>query len=136
LPAKTLGPVLPCPWFSCRWNLALDVTKAGTLVLNHGRTTERIWWANGESGLRNVTRRTHAVKMREANEVGAASFDRFVAHWHEQEATCMLHLIDRHGPYTLADIGEILSITRERIRQIEFLALGRMLFRFPAAPSQ
>jgi hypothetical protein len=39
--------------------------------------------------------------------------------------TCLLDLADR-GPYTLAQIGEIFDLSRERIRQIEANALRKL----------
>jgi len=48
-------------------------------------------------------------------------------------ASCVLDVADRHGA-TLEEVGEIMDLTRERIRQIEHNAmrkLGKILKRHP-----
>lgn len=42
------------------------------------------------------------------------------------QETCVLDAVDRTGEHTLEEIGEILNLTRERIRQVEQAALRRM----------
>ena len=43
----------------------------------------------------------------------------------ELEASCALDVADEGGA-TLEDVGEIMNLTRERIRQLELKALGRL----------
>lgn len=48
----------------------------------------------------------------------------------EMVETCALDVADR-GPVTLEEIGEIMNITRERVRQIEERALAKAKYRAP-----
>lgn len=43
----------------------------------------------------------------------------------EMECSCVLDAIDTYGEMTLEQIGQLLRVTRERIRQIEGKAIGR-----------
>jgi hypothetical protein len=43
----------------------------------------------------------------------------------EMKETCALDVADRGG-ITLEEVGEILNLTRERIRQVEVRGLGKM----------
>jgi hypothetical protein len=43
----------------------------------------------------------------------------------ELPETCLLDLVER-GPYTLAEIGDVFDLSRERIRQIETNALRKL----------
>ena len=43
----------------------------------------------------------------------------------ELSVTCLLDLVDQ-GPFTLAEIGDIFDLSRERIRQIEANALRKL----------
>jgi len=43
--------------------------------------------------------------------------------WRE---TCVLDVVDRRGDLTLEEVGAICGLTRERIRQIEAAALGKL----------
>lgn len=79
----------PCPFVSCRWNLALSVSPAGSLRLEHpGR---EVW---------------------------------------ELKETCALDVAESGG-LTLEDVGELVNLTRERVRQIEQRAARAL--RRPAA---
>lgn len=69
----------PCPWVSCKYHLALDVTPAGAVKID-----------------------TRPLE--------------------EMPETCALDVADR-GSHTLEQIGEITGLVRERVRQIEQLAL-------------
>ena len=74
----------PCPFVSCKWHLAIDVGRKGSLKLNFP--------------------------------------DREL---HELQATCALDLADK-GPVVLEKLGPILNMTRERVRQIESVALRKL----------
>ena len=45
--------------------------------------------------------------------------------WYEMRETCALDVAD-DGPHTLLEIGDLLGVTRERIRQIEISAKEHM----------
>jgi hypothetical protein len=75
----------PCPFFSCRWNLFLDVNpESGSVKFNF---PDRDFWDLAE--------------------------------------TCALEVADRGG-VTLDEVGKLMNVSRERIRQIEAKA-GRKL---------
>ena len=71
----------PCPFFSCRFNLYIDVNAAGGIVLNFpGKRLQDL------------------------------------------EETCALD-VAANGEHTLDEVGKFLNLTRERIRQIETVAM-------------
>jgi hypothetical protein len=79
----------PCPWVGCRYSLFLDVTKAGSLKLNFP----------------------------------ADSLDGLVDNLMALEHSCVLDVAggktgDGDG-VTLEDVGAMMNVTRERIRQME-----------------
>lgn len=76
----------PCAYVSCKYNLALDVSK-----------------------------RTGAIKVNAIDAIDARDGSLDVR---EMPATCALHVAARGG-LTLDEIGDLLSLTRERVRQIE-----------------
>jgi Sigma-70, region 4 len=81
----------PCPYVSCKYHLALDVAKNGSLKIN---------WP-------------------------APDLDGFVANIGRMKETCALDVADR-GELTLEEIGGLLNVTRERIRQLEHRLLIRL----------
>jgi len=79
----------PCPFASCRWNLALDVNqKNGGIKINFPD-------ANGD------------------------------VNWDAMPESCALDVADRAG-ITLEEVGEIVGLVRERIRQIETKGLAKI----------
>ena len=40
--------------------------------------------------------------------------------------TCALDVVEDCGPLTLAEVGEVIGVTRERVRQLEARALRRL----------
>lgn len=83
------GAQRPCPWVTCRWNLALDVNpRSGAVKINYPTPEGDVDWS----------------AMRES---------------------CALDVADR-GPATLEDVGEIVGLVRERIRQVEAKALASL----------
>ncbi len=77
----------PCPFVSCKWNLFLDVTAAGSITVN---------------------------------------FPDLEPEGMPAERSCALDVADA-GPHTLQEVGEIMNITRERIRQLEVIACGKAM---------
>lgn len=74
----------PCPFATCRYHLAVEVTSRGHLLVNFPNM--------------------------DADEL---------------PETCALDVADR-GEHTLATVGEMMNMTRERARQIEEEALARV----------
>jgi len=80
-----LDGIRPCPYVTCRFNLYLDVTPGGSILLNY-------------PGL----------------EV-----------WEVENGLCALdHAAE--GKMNLGEIGRRFNLTRERIRQIETIAKGKL----------
>ena len=92
--AAGLGRARPCPWVSCAYHLALEVTPSGGL------------WVNGLSDA----------------PVGPDGVP--VVDLAAMPATCALAAAEG-GPRTLDEIGAALGLTRERVRQLEAVALAR-----------
>lgn len=79
--SECVGGMRPCPWVSCRHHLAIDITEAGALKLNHAD-----------------------VDVMELAE------------------TCSLDVADRGG-VTYEALGDLLNVSRERVRQVETKSL-------------
>jgi hypothetical protein len=77
----------PCPWVGCRYNLYLDVNKAGSLVFN--------------------------FPGRAPDEVPPA-------------ASCALDLAAFEEGMTLTEVGGLFNLCRERVRQVQVVALAKL----------
>lgn len=118
---ECLGGYRPCPWVSCRHHLGVDVTEVGSLVLV-------VDMVRGRRGA--VKTGTSDVEFRErANDFVDEWYD--WGDWHPplevppSRESCALDVADR-GANTLDTVGELISVTRERTRQIEAKALRHM----------
>lgn len=85
----------PCPWVSCRHHLALEANPGGSLTI--------------------------ALALPSEGDHDAPRYDDGVD-WDAMPETCALDVADR-GEHTLEEIGDILGVTRERVRQIADKAL-------------
>lgn len=86
----------PCPWVSCKYHLALSITRYGSIrVLVSGKPTTFEEICNGVAKV--LT---------------------------EMPYTCALDVADRGG-MTLESIAEFTGLTRERVRQVEDAALEK-----------
>lgn len=88
----------PCPWLACRAHLAIDITAAGSLHVYHNRPLEQL-------------EHTCVLDLAEQAEDTPVEVDvlgRF-----------------RNGQFamTLEEVGVVMNVTRERIRQLEARAL-------------
>jgi hypothetical protein len=61
----------------------------------------------------------------DVNRFGGLKFNFPGIELEEMAETCALDVADRGGA-TLEEVGAILNLTRERIRQVEFVGLGRL----------
>lgn len=66
-----------------------------------------------------------SIKSKRGRHLQEGQDERILTLLEEAEHTCLLKLIDNHHSptFTLDEIGQALSITRERVRQIELKAL-------------
>lgn len=91
----------PCPWFGCKFHLALDITENGSVTVLGGSRLS-------------------------ANPSDAA-IEAFVLEAFERlsvVSSCVLDVVQRNPDgVTLREIGGALDVSRERIRQIERKAL-------------
>jgi len=89
----------PCPYVACRYNLAVDVDETVTARRRYDKP-------DAITGL--------MVRHGFADEEPA------------QAESCALDVADR-GPATLEEVGAIMDVSKERVRQIEERALERLL---------
>lgn len=98
-----------CPWVGCSMHLAIDVVDGRTLTTP---LADRRHKANEmDGGGHHLTRARFDVKVLDYLDV---------AEWH------CAHDAAREQK-TLRDVGEMLYLTRERIRQIEAAAMERLM---------
>ena len=87
----------------------MDVSDAGSIVFNY-QTTRK---ATGNS-------RPSAISQRARDSIFQTLLDAFVEHTLVRRApSCMADVIAEHGDITLEEVGMLMSITRERVRQVE-----------------
>ena len=112
----------PCGYLGCRYNILLDVTPAGGIIFNHGREVE-----DGTERPKNITRRLPTVGARKIpyyNNVLEQNIEKLLVDIEDlPESNCLLDLVENGKTYTLEETGDLLNITRERVRQIESKAL-------------
>lgn len=92
-----------CPFFGCRHHLLLDVSESGSML---------------SAGLPHLPPKQGAYFFRVWE-------DPIIAKLEEAKHTCSLDVADE-GEHTLDEIGKILGVTRERVRQIETKALMKL----------
>ena len=93
----------PCPWISCKYHLALDVSRTGSL------------WSNAEP-------KSPTLKPEATTQTVRSLISQVAAALSTMPETCALDVADR-GDNTLHEVGGILGLSRERVRQIEAAAL-------------
>lgn len=87
----------PCPWVGCRHHLGIDVNDTGSITIRFATAV--------------------GTPHRPAYDDGIA--------WDAMAESCALDVADRGGA-TLEEVGDLLNVTRERVRQIEADALETM----------
>lgn len=119
-----------CPWARCRFNLMVDVDDdEETIGFNYGRVMS-------ETNRREArVTRERPRDMTEADDVGTMP-DEVVNWWvwlnvDHHQPTCAIWWADNGGGaiesgMTLEEVGDLLNVTRERVRQIETRAIRRL----------
>lgn len=132
----------PCPWVGCKWHLYLDVNpETGAMVFNMGQVKESAAAAvasgRHRTRLRQVERRIGTVSPKGKNtwSKGHAQFleaeAKLFETLHEDVEcdggmTCLLDAVEGGTTYTLEQVGAVFSVTRERVRQVEVIALRQI----------
>ena len=111
----------PCPWVGCKYHLLLDVTAAGSIAVNAGESIVKG---------RNLRRSVSTLRIRQVRkkvDVEEALFTRLLealtTGW---PPTCALDVAEDPKSATLDDVGSMLNVSRERIRQMQFNALAKL----------
>lgn len=94
----------PCPWLSCRYHLAMEVTSAGTVRLPHPHAS---------------LAELEETCVLDVAELGARQL-------HHHRGPLGANSGGSHHWTTLERIGLLLNVTRERVRQIEVRALRKV----------
>ena len=89
----------PCPWISCKWHLVFEVQET--------------------TGQRGPGLRRRHVSLQRMDD------DTIVAKIEALAETCALDVADRGGQI-LDEVGQLIGVGRERIRQIEKQALAKL----------
>lgn len=100
----------PCPWAMCRYNM-FDMLMS-TVASRQG---------------------PHVLRVNDSAEKPKPILSPLDV---RPDISCMLDIVDRNpNGCTLDAIGDILGLTRERVRQIHVVAIRKMLVRLRATPS-
>lgn len=109
-----IGRPLPCPWVACKYHTLIDVSpKTGTITINSA------------TGARKPGRR-HLPTWATKTDHSEARIDEIVEVLEASADSCVLHIVRGDKASTLEVIGEVLNVSRERIRQIEERALMQL----------
>ena len=106
--ADCRGGIRPCPWIGCEHHLLVSVTERGLPVVA-GRTYSttggpgRVDWEAVEAQVMDALENAEATGR----------------------ATCAADVADLGGQ-TLDQVGKVLGVTRERVRQIEGVAMRKV----------
>lgn len=108
-----------CPWARCNSNLMIDVTDAGSLVLNYPAAAP-----TAGQRLRAGVIGRDVTTTPEIDERMAA-----LVAWWAGKVTCERHRL-AYEELTQAEVGALMSLTRQRVDQLEARALVKL--RLPA----
>ena len=97
----------PCPYVGCRHNLALEVRGDSESI--------------HRAGVRSLSLRASAARVEEWSDAAVLALS-------HMEETCSID-VSEGGPVSLDKVGEILGISRERVRQIDKFARARLKVR-------
>lgn len=93
----------PCPWVGCPYHLYLDINPVtGSIKFNF---KEKIIVIN--------------------EETGGIYYENRILDVCELKETCALD-VSHKGAHTLQEVGEYMNVTRERVRQIEEVAMRKI----------
>lgn len=119
------GTPRPCPWLGCKYNLLLDVTESGGIIINHGRKVEVREGRRAKTAVKRLPIIGARPSFRH-NKLFETNVEKLISEIDGIKANnCLLDLVEKGETYTLEQTGDLLNITRERVRQIEAKALKR-----------
>ncbi len=125
---KTFGDCqdrpMPCPWVGCKHHTLLDVTGIGSIVVNEGMVRDHSQGSR-QRGKQN-SRRLPVWPRKTRKSDDARRCDEIVELLKDLKHSCILKMVDDERKHTLEQTGEILNVTRERVRQIETIAFNRI----------
>jgi hypothetical protein len=97
------GGQRPCPWVSCRHHLYLDVERGGSMTLHFPHL--EAWEIPQTCSLDVADAAVLRVRERDEGSVPRT---------------------DDHGAMSCGEVGRLMNLDRERVRQVEFIALRRL----------
>jgi len=104
----------PCAHFSCRHNLSVNIRGNGSITWVTGYQRGRVERFEKRRQWPQVFGISRERQEREAEKL----VDELFEWWSQFKTNCALDIAEEGGA-TLEDIGELLGLTRERVRQIE-----------------
>lgn len=116
----------PCPWVGCKYHLYLDVQKNGNITSRWPGFVNSLCdppkeFKNDEFPRRITVKRNpfsgKIIYCEQAEDIHMANLM-------YMPETCALDVASR-APITLSEVGKILNVSRERVRQVEFSALKK-----------
>ncbi len=121
--AECVGRPLPCPWVGCRYHMLIDVEEGtGTIKVSSGSASRR---SDGRPG--SPRGKVHGWAVRTAKSENEARSDQIVDRLMDMgEDSCLLHMLRKGQSRTLEEVGSVMKVTRERVRQIEANGLVKL----------
>ena len=105
--SECIGRPRPCPWVGCRYNLALDISAAGTIsaYTSSGDRGKQLHWPRRSRG---ELYPGFGGALSDALADVVASCD--------PARSCVLDVVEDGDTMTLSEVGEVFGVKREMIR--------------------